>query len=406
MRQVFIGRQPILNRRQHLFGYELLFRSGRENNAAIVNQDKATAHVIAGTLNDLGFMRIVGNKKGFINVNLEILSKEFVGLLPPENTVFEILEDVSIDKELIDLCRYIKTKGYRIALDDFQYTADCLPLLNIVDYIKLDIRAYENKALIETVNLLKRHPPKLLAEKVETAEEFRSCNELGFRLFQGYFFARPTIIEGQRLSPSQMVLFELFNSLSKEEPVDIIERLFKREPELDFKLLRLINSAGYYRQTKIASIRQAIVLLGYRQLQRWVSLMLFAGDIKEIGSNPILEKAAIRGIMMGLLTKKVRRDRDLIEAGFIAGILSMTDVLLHMPIDTIVSELNITEEIALALTERKGVLGRLLLAIEKAEDADLEVAREALRGCGLDLNDLMTAETDAILEYGQTEYGL
>jgi EAL and modified HD-GYP domain-containing signal transduction protein len=272
-----------------------------------------------------------------------------------------------------------------------------------VDYIKLDIRAYEKKALIETVNLLKRYTPKLLAEKVETAEEFRYCNELGFKLFQGYFFARPTIIEGQRLSPSQTVLFELFNSLSKEEPVDIIERLFKREPELDFKLLRLINSAGYYRQTKIASIRQAIILLGYRQLQRWVSLMLFAGDIKEIGSNPILEKAAIRGIMLGLLTKKVRRDRDLIEAGFIAGILSMTDVLLHMPIDTIVSELNITEEIALALTERKGVLGRLLLAIEKVEDEDLEVAGGVLRECGLDLSDLMTAEADAIIEYSRTE---
>ncbi len=219
--------------------------------------------------------------------------------------------------------------------------------------------------MIEIVNLLKRHAPKLLAEKVETAEEFRYCNELGFKLFQGYFFARPTISKGQRQSPSQMVLFELFNSLSKEEPVDIIERLFKREPELDFKLLNLINSAAYYRQIKIASIRQAIMLLGYRQLQRWVSLMLFAGDIKERGSNPILERAAIRRIMMAILTKKVKRDRDLIEAGFIVGILSMANVLLHMPSDTIVSELNISEEIALALTERKGVLGRLLLAIER-----------------------------------------
>jgi len=399
MEQFFIGRQPILNKHEKLFGYELLFRDASKGAANITDHQQATATVMANALNNIGFVNLVGDKKGFINVNTEILSSDFIELLPPERTVFEILENVIVDEKLIEICKYLKARGYSFALDDFQYDDMYLPLFEIADYIKLDLLAYDKDRFINIVKLLNKQSLKLLAEKVETKEDFKYCGDLGFEFFQGYFFAKPTIVTGTKVSPSQLTLFELFNSLSKEEDVDVIEKIFKRNPQLDIKMLKFINSASFYLLQKITSIRQAIMLLGYRNLQKWVALMLFAKDTQDIKSNPLLERAAIRGLIIELLTKKISNNRALSESGFIVGILSLTDALLGVPLKELLADLNLSQDIYAALANKEGLLGTMLEIVEKLENEEFDAIEEMLKTYKMNVSDLLVIETNAIIEY-------
>jgi EAL and modified HD-GYP domain-containing signal transduction protein len=363
---------------------------------------------MANTLNDIGFKNIVGEKKGFINVNEEILSNGIIDLLPKENTVLEILEDVEISDAFVSLCTKLKEKGYIFALDDFVYNESYLPLFKVADYIKLDILMYSKKDLAEIVKLLRKHSLHLLAEKVETTEDYERCHDLGFELFQGYFFSKPTIVSGKSLAPASVTLLKLFNSLSREEEIDVIEQLFKKSPQLDVKLLKFMNSASFYVTQKINSIRQAIMMLGYRTLQKWVSLMLFAKNDSDIRSNPLLEKAAMRGLIMESLAKNVTRNRNTGDTAFITGILSLTDVLLGMPLDKILKDLNLSKDISEALTNREGLLGKLLLITESMEREELTDVRDALLSNNewkLSLRDLLKMQTNAIMELENIENG-
>jgi c-di-GMP-related signal transduction protein len=399
MEQVFIGRQPILNKRETIFGYELLFRSASSLSANVTDHSMATASVMVNALNNIGFNNLVGSKKGFININEEMLSGGFIELLPKENTVLELLEHVEINNNLIELCSNLKGKGYRFALDDFIYNDSYLPLLSIAEYVKIDILEYNKKDLEDIVKLLKKHSVRLLAEKVETKEDYKYCYDLGFELFQGYFFAKPTIVTGKTISPSQMVLFELFNSLSKEEDIGIIERQFKKNPQLDIKLLKFMNSAAFYLTQKIDSIRQAIMMLGYHNLQKWVALMLFAKESTDIKSNPLLERATIRGLMMESITNNITKSRAQGDSAFITGILSLTDILLGIPLNDIISDLNLSNEIYNALASREGLLGNLLHITESFEKEELNEIQDIINKYKLGIQDLLAAETKAIMEF-------
>jgi c-di-GMP-related signal transduction protein len=405
MEEVFVGRQPILNKNQTIYGYELLFRAVSSTRADVTDDLRATASVMANTLNDIGFSNIVGEKKGFINVNEEILSNGFIDLLPKESTVLEILEDVEITSAFVNLCTKLKEKGYSFALDDFVYSEKYLPLFKVADYVKLDILMYEKAELAEIVKLLKKHSLRLLAEKVETIEDYNRCCDLGFELFQGYFFSKPTIVTGKSLAPASVTLLKLFNSLSKEEEIAIVEQLFKRNPQLDVKLLKFMNSASFYTAEKINSIRQAIMMLGYRTLQKWISLMLFAKNDDDIKSNPLLEKAAMRGLIMESLAKTITRNRNTGDTAFITGILSLTDVLLGMPFDRILKDLNLSKDISEALSCREGLLGKLLWMMERLEKEELTDLPAALKGWGLSLRDLLEIQTNAIMEFEHIENG-
>jgi len=399
MEQVFIGRQPILNKREAIFGYELLFRNASSLTANVIDNSMATASVMVNVLNNIGFNNLVGDKKGFINVNNEMLAGGFIELLPKENIVLEILEHVEINTDFINLCSNLKEKGYLFALDDFVYNDSYLPLLDVADYIKLDTLMYNKKDLEDIVKLLKKHPVKLLAEKVETKEDYEYCCDLGFEFFQGYFFSKPTIITGKTISPSQMVLFELFNSLSKEDGVDMIEQHFKRNPQLDIKLLKFMNSASFYLSEKINSIRQAIMMLGYHNLQKWVALMLFAKESENIKSNPLLERATIRGLIMESLANSITKSRATGDSAFITGILSLTDALLGIPLDDIISDLNLSNEIHDALSKKVGLLGDLLIIKIKFEKEELNEIQGILDQYKLGIKDLLAAETKAIMEF-------
>ena len=399
MKEVYIARQPILTEKEKIFGYELLFRNGNTSGAVINDDYHASTTVMMNALNSFGFNSLVGGRKGFINVNARILLSGFIELLPHENTVLEILETQKPDKSFIELCKTFKKKGYSFALDDFTYDDSFTPLLNLVDYVKLDVMIQDRKKLIETIGIIQQYPVKILAEKVETKDDFQFCHEHGCEFFQGYFFAKPAVLTTKSLSPSQIILLELINGLSKEEEMDVLEKLFKKSPQLDIKLLTFINSAGFYLMQKVTSIRQAMMLLGYKNLQKWVALLLFAQDMEDFRSNPLLERAAIRGLMMESIVRKITGSRSMGDTAFIVGILSLTDVLLGITMDELVSKLNLAQDIKDALTKREGSLGSALLMTEKAEVNGLEEIQGILKQYSLATSDVLTAETNSLIEY-------
>jgi c-di-GMP-related signal transduction protein len=226
--KVFIGRQPIISRNKKIFGYELLFRNSMVSDADITNNIKATASVIVNALNNVGLKRLIGEKKGFINVDAEILESGIFDLLPKENMVLEILETVELTSNIIELCRKLREEGYQLALDDFVYGEPISPVMSAANYVKIDLPMYNRESLTDVVERLRSYPVKLLAEKVETKEDFEFCYALGFDYFQGYFFAKPSVVTAKSLSPAQLVLIELSRSLSREDEFYAIETLFKK----------------------------------------------------------------------------------------------------------------------------------------------------------------------------------
>lgn len=401
LNKVYIGRQPILDRHKRTFGYELLFRNSAAACANFVDNRQATASVMVNALNNIGIANLIGEKKGFINVDAEVLESGIIDLLPKNTTILELLETVEINDAVLSLCNKMRKAGFQLALDDFVYDESYTKIFDTVHYIKIDLLLNDKAAFPEMVKRLKRHNVKLLAEKVETKEDFEFCLSLGFDLFQGYFFAKPSIITGKSISPAQIVLINLSRILTKEEEFYIIEQLFRKNPELHIKLLQFINSAAFYMPNKITSIPQSIALLGYRNLQKWVTLLLYAGDNNDVKSTPIFERAAVRGRMMELLTQKVTHDRTKADMAFITGVLSLIGVLFQTSLESILKELNISQEINNALLNRDGILGTFISIIENLERERYENIAPSLKDLDMDMNDLFAIEHSAIVEFEQ-----
>jgi len=405
LNKVFIGRQPIINKNKKIFGYELLFRNSMVSNADVMSNIKATASVIVNAFNNVGLNRLIGEKKGFINVDAEILESRIFDLIPKENMVLEILETVELTNNIVELCKKLREEGYQLALDDFIYSDPLSPVMSATNYVKIDLPMYNRQSLTEVVAQLKNYPVKLLAEKVETREDFEFCYSLGFDYFQGYFFAKPSVVTAKSLSPAQLVLIELSRSLSKEEELCTIEALFKKNPELNYKLLKFMNSAAFYTTQKITSIRQSLALLGYRNLQKWVTLLLFAGEGGDYKSSPLLERAALRGRIMELLAKKITNDPATSDSAFMTGALSLIDILLDRPINEILNEFNLSQDINYALIRREGFLGTLILIVEMLEQEKFGLIQEMLAKYNVPLEDLFSIEINAIVEFETTDDG-
>ncbi len=398
--QAHIGRQPILNRLKKIFGYELLFRRGDVNGADVADNMRATASVLVNTLNNIGISRLIGDKVGFINVDDAVLESGIIDLLPAERTILELLETVELDQRVFDLCCRVHKKGFKFALDDVIDHDDRIEnMLTVSSIVKIDLIGCDREKLPELVGKFKKHKIKLLAEKIESEEEFEQCLGLGFDYFQGYFFAKPSIISARSISPTQMVLLELSRFLAREAEFYTIEELFRKNPELHIKLLQFMNSAAFYTAHKINSIGQAISMLGYRNLQKWVTLLLFAGEGHDARSTPLFERAAIRGRIMELMAMRITRDVKAADMAFITGVLSLIDVLLKVPLESIVKDFNLSDEIENALLKRVGVLGKMVSAIENMEQENYDEVKNQLEGVNISPSELYEMENNAIIEY-------
>lgn len=396
---VFLGRQPILDRQQSIVGYELLFRSADMLHADMSGYSNVDSFVINNVLSTFGITEVLGKHKGFVNVAGELLMSDLLEILPPEKTVIEILETVQVTDAVLERCRELKKLGFTLALDDNLYHRDYEPLYDIVDIVKIDVLQVPEKALREMVGILGNRGLKLLAEKVETMEQYHACLDLGFDLFQGFYFARPAVLNKRKVDVSGVALLKLLELVCRDAEIDEIEQTFKHNPNLTYNLLRLVNSVVIGMKEKIRTLRHALVVLGMQQLKRWIQLALFASDKTGAVGNPLLETAATRGRLMEILVSRWQPDfpdRDYSDSAFMTGVLSLVDVLLGVSMEELLGQLNLAEEVRLALLERKGALGSLLLMTEKLENMEFAEVVQLLNSHDCSLNVLMDAQLEAI----------
>lgn len=401
MQNIFIARQPIVDRNESLVAFELLFRSaGSAATSGVVDNTNATAQVLVNAFGEMGIAQVLGANKGFVNLEAEFLHSDLLELLPKEQVVLELLETIVINDAVVERCRELKSKGYTLALDDVvALTDEIKPLLGLVEVVKLDLMLIEAARLPALVRELKRYPVKLLAEKVEDHEQAKRCKEMGFDLFQGYHFARPEMLSGRRANPSKMTLLRLLTLMLSDADNDQIEEAFKENADLTYNLMRMVNSAGSGLTVKVSSLKHGLIVLGRQPLRRWVQLLLYASDKGgNPASNPLMQLAATRGKLLELVAMQAHpADHDYADQAFMVGMLSLLDTLLGEPLADILGRMSLQEEVEAALLKREGELGGLLTLCEKVESGDIVAIQKHLQVCpGLDMEGLNLAQMEAL----------
>lgn len=396
--EIFLGRQPILDRQQDLYAYELLFRTGHKNVAEVEDDLVASASVISHAFADLGIEQALGPYKGFINCDAALLLSDIPEILPPDKIVLEVLETVEITPVIIERCRDLVARGFTLALDDFVNDTDKYkPLLDLVQIVKVEILPYDPNALAVTTAKLRQWPLQMLAEKVDAREQAEYCHQLGFHLFQGYYFAHPTIVAGRKLGHSQLALMRLMGLVLEGEETERLEGALKQEPGLALNLIRLTNSVATGCRERVSSLRHAIAVLGRRQFQRWLQLMLYTNPTGQGGISPLMMLAASRGRLMELLAGHVSRQRDFGDQAFLVGIVSLMPALIGVAMEDILKGIHLAKEIQDALTDGQGRLGTLLALAQALEAGDGVACHQLLTNLpGLDHNIVNRHLTEAL----------
>ena len=384
LREIFIGRQPILDRDQGLAGYELLFRATADNAANIGSGTAAaaTADVVCKAFAELGLASVLGQVRAFINVDAVFLENDLVELLPRDIVVLEVEVAAFADTALLPRCQELKDKGYAFALSGIADVGDnLLPLIELAAWLKINVEGLPGNQLQTTARALSTTRRQLIATHVESQPQMELCRLLGFHLFQGYYFARPAIVEGRKLEASTQGLLRLIKLVADEADVARLDAAFRTEPGLVINLLRLTNSVGVGARTRITSVRQAITVLGRRQLQRWLQLLLFSrGATIDLSHNPLLQLAALRGRFMELLVDRLLPEqRELSDPAFITGLMSVVPAALGMSMTDVLSQISVGNEVRLALANREGTLGQLFALVECYDDNDI-AGTQALLG--------------------------
>jgi EAL and modified HD-GYP domain-containing signal transduction protein len=363
----FVGRQPIYGRSIDVFAYELLFRNDEVNRASFIDGNAATAQVMLNTFVEIGLDHIVDHHLAFINLTRDFVLGNYCIALPKDRVVLEVLENMGVDQELIDALNRLSGLGYRIALDDFVYHESLKPLVELADIIKVDVLALDRKTVAEHVEILRQYPVKLLAEKVETHEEFEFCRDLGFDYFQGYFFCKPKIISAKPMPANRMAVLALLTQLQNPTiEISQLERIFQEDLSLGSQVLRYINSAFFKMPKHIDSINQAVSMVGTDRLRLWASLLMLA----RIEEKPVelFVTAIVRARMCEQLAL-AQHVQD-VDQYFTVGLFSILDGLLDQSMDDIIPTLPLEREIRQALLNRQGSLGMTLDCVLAYERGD------------------------------------
>lgn len=367
--QAFIGRQPIMDLKQHIIGYELFFRHSEDARSAVFEDDfKACSNVLVNTVGEMDMQWLLGDKLAFINVNEEMLKSELLELMPPKRTVLEILKSITSSDEIVERCQALRSLGYRVALDNPHLCEGSELLLPCADFVKIDIQSVNLAELGKIFMQFNAPSVKMIAEKVETEKQFEACKSAGFQLFQGFYFAHPETFTAKVINASFDSVLNILNKVSQDADNKVIEAGFKRDAALSFKLLRYINSVGFGLSCEVQSINHALSILGTNQLYRWLTLLMVTAG--ENSTPPALMKTSItRGRLTELLGEGYfdKKDRDNL---FIVGVFSLLDAILKMPIDQVLEKIQLPEPVVEALLNREGVYGPFLQLTEACEDAD------------------------------------
>ena len=367
MKEVFLGRQPIYGRKLELYAYELLYRGGDVNFADFTEGDRATSQVLLNTFTEFGLERVVGRHLAFVNLTRGFIIGEYPLPVPRDRVVLEVLEDVPADDEVLQGLHALRRQGFRIALDDFVYCEENEPFLPLADIVKVDVLGLGDREIRDKADLLRPFGAKLLAEKIETREQFEQCVASGYELFQGFFLSRPHLIKGTSLPSNRVNLLRLLAEL--QDPACDFERvqeIVSLDVTLSYKLLRHINAAVYGMPRRIESIRETVVYLGLSTVKNLACLFLLS-DLDDT-PHELIVMAMFRAKMCERLAHAAGRAPT--QSFFTVGLFSILDALMRLPMGHVLAKLPLADEVRSALVAHEGPQGEALactLAYEQGE---------------------------------------
>ncbi|MCG9767475.1 diguanylate phosphodiesterase [Pseudoalteromonas sp. BMB] len=379
----YAARQPIFDVQRELIGYELLFRDGLNNVFPEIDGDEATSRLVEGSQFTFGLDDLTNQRPAYINFTLETLAKGYVQMLAPEQVVVEILETVQPGKRLLACVKELKEQGYTLALDDYHHQNVWRHFFPYIDQIKVDLLA-TNLEQIHTIKTAIQDFPNidLVAEKVETYEQFELAKSLGFKYFQGFFFAKPEMVKTKALAPSELAMAELLYETSSVEPdLARITQVFERDVNLSYKLLRYANSAVFKRRAEISTIKQALVVLGSEELKRLISL-LFASQLNTEKPKELLSLSLLRAHFMEAIATKANKISDT-GSTFLVGMMSLMDAILDDDMASLLTKLPLSQEIKSTLLKKPSAFGIYLDLAESMEKGDWESVETISKSLGV-----------------------
>lgn len=366
---LLLARQPVFNKSQDVVSYLLLYRNSDESAPKAINDHLATSSVILNTYASICQDGQVRSLPCYIKLTDKTLMADNFPELPKENFILEILGHSNITPELVDRVKELGQQGYRLALSDYKPSTIFEPLLNLVHILKLDVQALGLEKLAPIVKHLRPYNLELLADKVETKEEFRRCHELGFALFQGYFLSKPEPIKGKKLGSSKVLLLQMMVELQNSQATaQSVEQIIINDPLLTYRILRVVNSAAFNFPREIESLSHAISLLGFDQIRKWVSLFL----VTDTQDKPeeLTRSMLVRGRMCELLAEMLGREQPI--NNFIAGLFSKLDALLDMNMPDLLKQVPLQNDVKAALLNNEGQLGQILEQVCHYESGDFD----------------------------------
>jgi EAL and modified HD-GYP domain-containing signal transduction protein len=373
---VFVARQPIFDRALNTYGYELLFREGMENRYTGTEPDQATRHVVAAWLFSIGMERLTAGRRAFINFTGNLLRDGPGAFLDPRTTVIEVLETAE-GADVLEACRDLREAGFTIALDDFADLPAQRALVEVADILKIDFLQHPPDARARLTQIYSGPGVSLLAEKVETSEEFDAAKQLGFAFFQGHFFAHPEIVRGRQLPISKLHYLRVLQEINRPQfRFDQLAEIVRRDASLSYRLLRYINSAVFGWRTKVRSIHHAMVLLGEREIRRWATLAALGG-VAEDRPQELITSSVVRGRFCELLADRIRMPARAMDLFFL-GMLSRFDVIVGRPMEEVLESVHLPDDVHAALVDpgESGGLRSLLDAVVAYEEADWTAVTE------------------------------
>lgn len=380
-----IARQAIYSADKNVVAYELLFRDGKQNCFPDISPDEATSNMLANSHLSIGLENITSNKIAFINFHQDTLIHRFPTTLDRKKTVIEIVETIEVTQALVDACKHVKSLGYTLALDDFDFSDKWDTLIPLVTYIKIEAEFLhtENPIVTNKIAEFKKLGIKLVAEKVETNEEFEQFKSMGFTVFQGYFLSKPEMIQHKNLGASASSVMELVGISSRADfDFDSLNRVFEKDVGLTFKLMRFINNPTFNKREKIASLEHALKYLGSLELKKFIALLAIA-NLK--GSKPIdlLVMSLVRGHFCKLQAELMQMNQNP-PSSFIMGLFSLVDALIDIPMQKITQSLPFSDEVKQALCSQDantlyGAQLKMCIAFEKADFATITQLSKQLK---------------------------
>jgi c-di-GMP phosphodiesterase len=393
---MFLARQPIFDRTGEVAGYELLYRrAATSQSAGSADRDLMARQVLVNAFLGVGIERITEGRPAFINVTREMLLSGAIDLLDPALIVVEVLEGIQPDRQIVEACAALVDRGYRLALDDFTFSHHVEPLLLLADVVKVDVLQHPGAELEQLVRQIQPFGLQLLAEKVEHREAKDQCVRLGFELFQGYLFSRPQTIANRDLSVEQLRAIGLMKTVRDMELTDHeLVREFEADVSLSYKLLRMVNSASVGARG-VRSIPHAVRLLGREAIYRWLILLVASSGSRGVADPEILNASLLRARLCELLAHAGRRP---LASGslYLAGLLSVLDILLGMPMEELVTRMDLAPEVQAALVGRRGPYGTVLALVEAYDNARWQEVTERAAELDISTTDLSTYYLESI----------